>query len=278
VGLKPTYGRIGRSGTITMSWSLDHLGVIARHVRDTALMLSIMSGTDPSDQSTINSPPPERYSFDDDPDLERSRIGVLQNPLCDFDEDVQRVFDDSVSVFSSLGAEISEVKLPHLEEITPAIFAIALPETSSFHEEWLRSSPELYGSVLRSYVELGHGVLATQYLKAQRLKTLITKEISKKIRGIDVLITPTAPSIAPGLDEETIRIRGREYPAFQVLTENTYPINFLGLPAMSIPNGFSGRMPVGLQIIASHWNESKLLLIGDAYQQVTDFHRKIPSI
>jgi aspartyl-tRNA(Asn)/glutamyl-tRNA(Gln) amidotransferase subunit A len=275
VGFKPTFGRIGRSGTITMSWSLDSLGVMTRYVRDAALLASIMSGSDAFDAATIAVPAVEKYEFASNPDLSKIKIGVLENPICSFDKDVQRVFDESVSVLAGLGAAIQSVKLPLLEEITPAIFAIALPETASFHEDWLRSSPELYGSVLRSYVELGHGILATQYLKAQRMKTMITREISKKLREFDVIVTPTAPSIAPVLDQETIKIGEKDYPAFKIITENTYPMNFLGIPAMTIPNGFSMGMPTGMQIISSHWNESAILTVGDAYQQVTDHHKKI---
>jgi len=278
VGLKPTFGRIGRSGTITMSWSLDHLGVITRDVRDSALLLSVMSGVDDGDDSTIGAPPFEKHVFSDSPDLSMTSIGVLQNPLCRFDEDIQRIFEESVSVLRGLGAKIIEFSIPFVEEITPAIFAIALPETSAYHEEWLRSSPELYGSVLRSFVELGHGVLATQYIKAHRLKRLITIEVARKLRGLDVVITPTTPSVAPRIDQETIKIDEKEYPTFQVLSENTYPTNFLGLPAMSIPNGFSEGLPTGLQLIAAHWNESSLFKVGDAFQQVTDHHKAIAAV
>ncbi|MDA4131266.1 MAG: amidase family protein, partial [Thaumarchaeota archaeon] len=187
-------------------------------------------------------------------------------------------FDESVSKLEGLGAKISDFSLPYMDEITPAIFAIALPETSAYHDAWLRSTRELYGKVLRSFIELGHGILATQYLKAQRLKTMITKETSRKLQDLDVVITPTAPSIAPKTDQETITIRGKEYPAFQVLSENTYPMNFLGLPAMSLPNGFSHGLPTGLQLIAAHWNETALFKVGDAFQQITDFHRKIAAV
>ena len=117
-------------------------------------------------------------------------------------------------------------------------------------------------------------MLATQYLKAQRQKTVITKEVAEKLREVDVVLVPTAPSIAPRLEQETVTIQNKEYPAFQVLTENTYPFNFLGLPAISIPNGFSQGMPTGLQIVATHWREDLLYKVGDAYQQVTDFHKK----
>ena len=168
------------------------------------------------------------------------------------------------------------VKLPDLEHVTPTIFAIALPEVSSYHEEWLRTKREMYGKDLRGYIQLGHTMLATQYLKAQRAKTIIMERVAMKLREVDALVVPTNPSVAPKIDQETITIDGREYPAFQVLTENTYPFNLLGLPAISIPAGFSDGMPVGLQIVGSHWREDVILKVGDAFQQVTDFHMKRP--
>ena len=274
-GLKPTYGRLGRTGTLSMSWSLDHLGIIARSVRDAELLTWIMSGKDEDDYSTTNSPPMERFSFSEPPDLHGIKVATLGNPIRASDEGVTKLFQESVSKISSLGATVSEFKLPHMEDITPAIFAIALPETSSYHEQWLRSSPELYGNVLKSYVELGHSILATQYIKAQRQKTAITREVVKKLQGVDAILLPTAPSIAPRLEQETVTIQNKEYPAFQVLTENTYPFNFLGLPAITIPNGFIDDMPTGLQIVGSHWREDLLYKVGDAYQQVTDYHKKI---
>ena len=273
-GLKPTYGRLSRTGTISMSWTLDHLGVITRTVRDAELLTYIMSGEDRDDSATTNSPPLERYSFSDSPDLQGIKVATLSNPIRSSDEGVTKLFQESVDKISSLGATMKEFKLPYIEDITPAIFAIALSETAAYHEQWLRNSPELYGNVLKSYVELGHGILATQYLKAQRQKTVISIEVAKKLRDVDAVLLPTAPSIAPRLEQETVTIQNKEYPAFQVLTENTYPFNFLGLPAISIPNGFSQGMPTGLQIIAAHWREDLLYKVGDAYQQVTDFHKK----
>ena len=278
VGHKPTYGGIGRTGTIGMSWSLDHLGVISRSVRDAALMSFIMSGIDPNDSSTIGAPETKRYVFPDSPDLDNIKVGVLANPLRESDEVIMHNFAASIDEFSKLGAKVCEFTLPHLEDITPAIFAIALAETAAYHQQWLRSSPELYGDTLKNYVQLGHGILATQYLKAQRQKTVITKEVANEFRKVDVIILPTAPSIAPMIGEDIIEIQGKKYPAFQVLTENTYPFNFLGLPAISLPNGFSDGMPTGLQIISAHWREDFLYRVGDAYQQVTDYHTKVPPL
>ncbi len=277
-GLKPTYGRIGRTGTMGMSWSLDHLGVITRTVRDAELLAYVASGQDPGDSTTAGSPALERYSFAETPNLEGIRVGVLSNPIRESDEGVTKAFQQSVDKISTLGASIMDLSLPYMEEITPAIFAIALPEVSTYHEEWLRNTPELYGTILKSYVELGYGILATQYLKAQRLKTVITEEVVKKLQDVDAILTPTAPSVAPGLDQETVTIQNKDYPAFQVLTENTYPFNFLGLPAISIPNGLSQGMPTGLQIVATHWREDILYKVGDALQQVTDFHKKVALI
>ncbi len=277
-GLKPTYGRLGRTGTLTMSWSLDHLGVIARTVRDVELLTWIMSGRDQDDSSTDYAPELQRFNFSESPSLDGLKIATLANPLRASDDGVNKPFQESVEKITSLGASLSEFKMPHMEEITPAIFAIALPENSSYHEQWLRSSPELYGNVLRSYAQLGHSVLATQYLKAQRQRTVLIKEVAKKMRGVDAILLPTAPSIAPKLEQETVTIQNKDYPAFQVLTENTYPFNFLGLPAMSIPNGFFQGMPTGLQIVAPHWREDSLYKVGDAYQQITDFHKKVAMV
>ncbi len=273
-GIKPTFGRLSRAGTLSASWSLDHLGVISRSVRDAELLIRIIAGEDPRDPTTTNTPLLQKFSFLDHPDLKGLKIGTVSNLIHETDKDVTELFQESVDKIASLGATISKVKVPRMEEITPLLFAIALPETSAYHEQWLRDSPELYGSELRSYVELGHGILATQYLKAKRIRTAIIDEVAKALQDVDALLLPTTPTIAPHLEQLTYTIQNKEYPAIQVLASNTYPFNFLGLPALSVPNGFVEGMPTGLQIVASQWREDVLYRIGDAYQQVTDYHKK----
>jgi aspartyl-tRNA(Asn)/glutamyl-tRNA(Gln) amidotransferase subunit A len=277
VGLKPTFGSIGRTGTISMCWSLDHFGHITRTVRDSALLYEVLAGHDQSDSSTIATPRRvEPFVPSKSPELHGVKIGVLTNPLCSSDEEVSARFEESIRVFGELGASIREITFPDMEHVAPTIFAIALPEVAAYHEEWFRSKRDLYSPTLAGYVQLGHGILATQYLKAQKARTVIIERASSKLKEVDVLILPTNPSIAPELDQEFINIRGKEYPAFEVITENTYPFNLLGLPAISIPNGFSDGMPVGLEIVASHWKENLLFRVGDAFQQVTDFHKRLP--
>jgi len=278
VGLKPTFGRVGRSGTISMCWSLDHFGFLTRTVRDAAFLLEIASGPDPHDSATIGSPEAASFIFQREPTLRGMKVGVFSNPISPSSDGVNGVFNKAIGKFSELGASTIDLALPDVDSMTPTIFAIALPEVAAYHEEWYKTKKDLYGEVLRGYVQLGHTVLATQYLKAQRAKTIILERVIQRLRDCDVLLVPTAPAIAPKLDQDTIQIGGRDYPAFQVLTENTYPFNLLGLPTMSIPAGFSDGMPVGLQIIATHWREDLIFKAGDAFQQVTDHHRRRPEI
>ena len=278
VGLKPTFGLIGRTGTFSMCWSLDNLGFVTRTVRDSALLLESTSGYDPQDALSIETKPVS-FAFErSTQDLGTMKIGVFANPIRGSSEGVREAFEKALSIFSELGAKLTKISLPNVDQITPTIFAIALPEVAAYHEEWIRSKRELYGDTLRGYVQLGHAISATSYLKALRAKKIITEKISEKLSDVDLLLVPTAPTIALGLEEEKISIEGRDYPAFQVLTENTYPFNLLGLPAMSIPCGFSNGMPVGLQLVSSHWREDKVFAAGDAFQQVTDYHKKKPNL
>jgi aspartyl-tRNA(Asn)/glutamyl-tRNA(Gln) amidotransferase subunit A len=276
-GIKPTYGRIGRSRTIGMSWSLDHFGVIARMAEDCELLTFLMSGIDHDDSSTASTPLMSPQTFDES-GLTGLQIAILENPLVTSEDAVQRAFLQSARVLEKLGASITSLRLPFLPEIKTAIFAIALAETAAYHEQWLRTKGNLYGKTLKSYVELGHAILATQYLKAQRLKTMITKSVSELLRKVDALIVPTAPFVAPEFGRETIEINGEKSPTFEVLTENTYPFNFLGLPAISIPNGFKDNLATGLQIISNHWQESVVFRIAHAYQRNTDFHKRRPAL
>jgi len=276
-GFKPTYGRVSRSGVISMCWSLDHVGFMTRTVRDAALLLEVSQGIDDRDSSTLGSPHQEKYVFTDELNLRDLKIGIFVNPIRDSDEEVTARFRESVDVFSEMGAKVVDLSLPDVELVTPIIFAIALPEVASYHEDWLRTKKEMYGKVLRGYVQLGHTVLATQYLKAQRARTVIVRKMAKKFSEVDALLVPTNPSVAPKIDQDTIRIGGKEFPAFQVLTENTYPFNLLGLPALSIPAGFSDGMPVGMQIIGSEWREDIVLKVGDAFQRRTDHHLRKPA-
>jgi aspartyl-tRNA(Asn)/glutamyl-tRNA(Gln) amidotransferase subunit A len=278
-GMKPTYGAIGRSGSFGMSWSLDHFGCLTRDVRSAALLTKIMSGEDQSDSSTFGSPQMGQHQFSDSPDLKGVRICKLANPLVESNAEVSRAFEESVGVLTQLGANVGDLKLPYLEDIKSAIFAIALAETAAYHEEWLRTKPDLYGGNLKSFVELGHAILATQYLKAQRQKSVITERIAGELSKFDALIVPTAPSTAPEIyDEQALNYSDKQDPNFEELTENTYPINFLGLPAISIPNGFADGLPIGLQIASGHWRETTIYKIADAFQQVTDHHRRRPPL
>ena len=276
-GMKPTYGRIGRYGTFGMSWSLDHLGVIARSAQDAQLLVSIMGERDPQDSSTANAPPVD-HGGHDHPNLKGVKIATLANPLVDSDDGVLGAFDAAVDLIREAGASFSELSLRYFSEIKAPIFAIALAETAAYHEQWFRDSHSAYGERLKKYVQLGHGVLATQYLKALRQKTVITKSISEQLRSVDALLLPTSPSIAPELNQETIEIKGAKHLAFEVLTENTYPFNFLGLPAISIPIGFSKDMPVGIQIVSAHWKESMVYRIAGCLQQMSEYHVKRPPI
>ena len=274
-GLKPTYGRVSRRGITPLSWALDHAGPMARSAADAAIILKVIAGHDPQDETSSKEPVPDYTKALMDQRLKRLRIGVPQEYFFDnVDDEVLKAIHAAILVLrDDLKAGVSEVSLPLIAEAPAAVSAIMLPEALAYHKRWLAERPQDYGEDVRARLEMGLLYPAVSYVQAQRFRSLIVEEWRQKVFGrVDLLAVPTTPVPAPSLEANDLQTT-------LTLTRFTGPFNLTGLPAISIPCGFTkGGLPIGLQLVGRWWDEATVLRAAHAYQQATDWHTRAPPL
>jgi aspartyl-tRNA(Asn)/glutamyl-tRNA(Gln) amidotransferase subunit A len=279
-GLKPTYGRVSKYGVAALSWSLDHAGPMGKSVADLALMLNCLAGHDPRDPTTVNVPVPD-YTAGLRDGLGGLRLGVPTNYFFqDCDPEVESTVRAAARTLSEQGAELREVTIPDLELAPAAEFAIVLPEASSYHQPMLRRQADDYGGDVRTFLEAGELYLATHYLKAQRVRTLVKAGLRRAFDGIDALLTPTLPYPAARHDQAAFTTAGGvAEPVINAYVRTCCPFNLSGLPALSVPCGFTeAGLPIGLQIAGRPFDEATVLRVGQAYESATEWHRRKPAL
>jgi len=279
VGLKPTYGRVSRNGAIPCAWSMDHIGPLCRTAEDAAIVMGTMAGWDPMDPASSREPVPD-YRAELGRGISGIRLAVLQEYVSDpAQPDVAAAFRAAVDLLRHLGARVETVSIPETKYAVPASTAIMSAEIASYHEERLRTKPEGFGADVRERLEMGLMMAATDYVKAQRIRRMLTDRFLDLLRVYDALLCPTEPAAAPRFDQATVRFGGIEEPRGATLVRHTRLFNLTSLPAASVPCGYaSDGMPVALQIAAAPFAEGKLLRIAHAYQQNTDWHLRVPPI
>ena len=218
-------------------------------------------------------PPPDIVL--DGVDLRDLRAGIPRTYFYErLEPDVAAAVEGALEVLAGLGMELREVELPDTERTFAIGRAMQRPEASTYHGQRLRATPELYGEELRRDLELGELFLATDYIHAQRLRAEMRDGWQHVLSGLDVLITPTVPAVAPLVQDSATSggIKG-------VLLRNTYPVNLVGFPALSLPCGRGADgLPVGLQIIGRPFDEATVLQVGHAYEQATAWHQACPTL
>ncbi|TFV67602.1 UNVERIFIED_ORG: Asp-tRNA(Asn)/Glu-tRNA(Gln) amidotransferase GatCAB subunit A [Bacillus sp. AZ43] len=272
VGLKPTYGRASRRGVASLSWSLDHVGPLARNVTDCALVLNAIAGYDRRDPASVDVPVPDHTAGLDD-GIAGLRIGVPSDFFFEHvHEDVERAVRAAIEVLAGLGADLREVRTPFPEQILPVEWAIVYPEASAYHQRDLRAHPELYLEDTRLSLEVGELVLATDYIKALRIRTLVQQAWAEVFDDIDVLVTPGMPFAAPAVGATEVTWSDGSTEALgQALIRLTSPANLTGQPVLSVPVGFDGAgLPLGMQLTGRPFDELTVLRAGRAYEQVSD--------
>ena len=182
----------------------------------------------------------------------------------------------ALAQFERMGAHLVDVDIPHIEHASAAAMAIYLSEATAYHEDQIEADPSLYSEQVRTFLELGNHVLAKDYLHAQRYRTLIGHQLAALFGEIDVLATPTLPIVAPQFGQSEVKIRGHDDGVFAALLRNTEPFNLAGVPALVMPCGLSGGMPVSLQLVGAAFDEARVLAAGHAYQRETDWHTRPP--
>jgi aspartyl-tRNA(Asn)/glutamyl-tRNA(Gln) amidotransferase subunit A len=279
-GLKPTYGRVSRAGAMALSWSNDHIGPMARTAADCALMLQAMAGVDPLD-TTASARPVDDYVAALDGPVRGLRIGVAEALFGHgLAPEMETAVRAAAAVFGTLGARVESVRLPDLQAVADVTGLISRSEGSTLHGGLLRDRPESLGAFTRARLELGLGVPAFDYLQALRLRARLARTFIREVWGeVDALVAPVIAEPAPPLtfaiegDVQTIVERqGR-------LSRLTRPFNGLGMPALSLPCGFStAGLPLAFQLVGRPFDEATVLRLGHAYQRATDWHRRMPAL
>lgn len=273
VGLKPTYGRVSRHGCFPEAWTLDHVGPIAATVSDAALILDAISGWDPKDPATLRRPPTETFRSLRS-DLTGTVIGVEEDfYFAGVDDAIAALVRAAIGRLQERGATIREVSIGGLQDSIYALTIIDTSETTTVHQQSLRERPRDYGSEVRFLLECGALPSAVDYLTAQQIRERLREEVRATFREVDVLVGPTIPLTAPRIGEETATINGVEIDLISCLIRLVGPANLLGLPSLSVPCGFAGDMPVGLQIIGQPLSEQDVLNIGLAVEQAQPLGR-----
>ncbi|HEY7205745.1 MAG TPA: amidase [Methylomirabilota bacterium] len=280
VGLKPTYGRVSRVGVMPLSWSYDHVGPLARTVRDAALLLGVIAGHDPLDATSSRRPVPD-YLAALPAGVKGLRVGVAGGFYATgLDAEVSRAMEEAALALRGLGAAVDAVAVPDPGPMVAACSNVMVrAEAAAIHSRILKERPGELQPAVRDRMAPGLTVTASEYLQGQRLRARFTREfIDDVFARMDVLVTPTIPEPAPALaaakagsTADVIRRMGR----FSRLTR---PFNTLGLPALSLPCGASadGR-PIALQLVGRPFDEATLLRLGHAYETTTAWHRRRPS-
>jgi aspartyl-tRNA(Asn)/glutamyl-tRNA(Gln) amidotransferase subunit A len=276
-GLKPTYGRVSRYGITPLSWSLDHAGPMAKTVEDAALLLQAIAGYDAKDPGSAPQPIPN-YAAALSGDVRGLRLGIPQEYFFEMlDPEVEGAVHQAIEVMRGLGAAVHQVSWPSLRYATLAALIIVLAEASAFHDTWIRTRPQDYQPDVALRLKWGLLLPASAYLKAQRLRALMCREVAQLWRQVDILVTPATMMAAPRPGETHVRIGNRQMSTREALLRPMRPFNLTGLPAMSVPCGFTSTgLPIGLQIAGKPFDETTVLRVAHAYEQHTDWHRRRP--
>jgi aspartyl-tRNA(Asn)/glutamyl-tRNA(Gln) amidotransferase subunit A len=271
VGLKPTYGRVGSRGVIPLSWSLDHVGPMAATVEDAAVVLQAIAGYDAADTSSADVAVVD-YLAGLREGVKAVRVGVVREYFFDeLDAEVAEAVEQALRVLAGLGAEAREVRLG---SAVPTDRTLQAAEAFAYHAENVGRSPELYQTETVRRIRTGESVSAAEYIRCRRELEQARRNIGSVFANVDVLVTPTMPMPAPAIadlkkDPEALR------PAELRLLRNTRPFNVWGLPAISVPCGFTASgLPIGLQIAGAHWREDLVLRVAWAYEQATEWRER----
>lgn len=273
VGLKPTHGRVSLRGVFPLSWNLDHVGPLTRCVKDAALMLQVISVYDPLDPSSMKMLTGDYLGHLVD-DMEGRKIALGVGEFIEgADPEVGNAVCEAAKVFEAMGCRVQDVNVDWMHEAAIANRIMTQSDGAAVHRDRLREHPEMFGDDIRRRLQDGAKTTSTEYILARRTQTEVRKQCEQFFESYDLLLTPTTPIAAPTIEgHDAVEQAGR-------LTRFTAPFNLAGLPALSIPCGFTkDGLPIGLQVVSRPWAESKVLNAGYAYEQVTSWHQSFPKI
>src|SRR5215212_9539616 len=273
VGFKPTFGRVSVRGVFPLSWNLDHVGPLTKCVKDAAAILQVISIYDPIDPASIKMLTGDYLGHLLDDVTGRKIALAVGDYIESADSEVLNAVRESVRVFKAVGCKVQGVNLDWMQEVALANKTMTQSDGAAVHRDRLRAHPEMFGEDIRRRLEDGAKTTSTEYILARRAQAEVRKRFEQFFESYDFLITPTTPIAAPTIEgHDAVEQAGR-------LTRFTAPFNLAGLPALSIPCGFTKEgLPIGLQIISRAWADAKVLNAAYAFEQATEWHNRFPSI
>jgi aspartyl-tRNA(Asn)/glutamyl-tRNA(Gln) amidotransferase subunit A len=278
VGFKPTYGRVSNRGVVPLSWTMDHVGPLCRTVEDAALMLSVIAGYDEMDPASVDKPVPD-YTRDFRMQTSKLRLGIPKGPFFEnLDPEIARAVDAAITIVRKLMTSSREIELPSstlpMDQIYTSVRAV---EAYTYHAKWLAESPEKYQPSTRLRLLQNFAEVKTEtYAQSLHQVQLLRREIRKTFETVDLLITPTLSLLPVKISNGVEPVGGFRYP---LGIRNTAPFNLLGVPAITVPCGFTtSGLPIGLQIVGAPFAESTVLALAHAYERETEWHKRHPTV
>ena len=274
-GMKQTFGRVSKAGCVPLGYSLDHIGPMAKTARDCAIMLQVMAGYDPADATSVDVPVPDMLGKMDG-SLAGVRVGVPREfffTLPTLDPEVKTAVETAIARMAEAGATVVEIDLPHADAAWIAVRITSSTEAYTYHLPDLQTQPEKYGKYARRSIMFSTLFTGSDYVQAQRFRSIFKAECAAVLGPqADVLVVPTMTDVAPRFADYDVGA-SRVSPGFMP------PWNLTGLPAISIPCGFSvAGLPIGMQVVGQAFDEPTVIRVADAYQQLTDWHARVPEI
>lgn len=266
VGLKPTYGRVSARGVIPLSWNLDHVGTLTHTVRDAALLLQVLAGYDPHDPVSENMPVDD-YLGNLDEGVKTWRVAMAMGEYIEeSDLDVLTGLQNASQVFKNMGAQVEKVDLSWIADLATSNSRITQADAAAYHHQRLIEHPDWFGADVLQRLQAGAALSSGEYALARRMQAESRRSFEMFFGKYDLLILPTTPTPAPPI-EGTVAIE-----AARQLTRFTAPFNLTGLPALTVPCGFSDGLPFGLQMVSQPWSEARLLQAGSAFEKADPWH------
>jgi len=279
-GMKGTQTRVSRAGAMPLSFSADNVGPLTRTARDAARFLGVIAGHDPKDPTSAREAVPD-YEAALTGDIRGLRIAVVEDWFYDgADAPVVAAIDEALKVLQARGASVARVKVPAMAAVAAYTAVVSRVEAVAIHANWMREHPGDYGTHLSARLYGGYAVPGHYYVEAlSRRGPLLRAFVEEAMTGHHIVATPALRTRVPTLAETDIDADAANWSRFMAVSANTRPFNYLGLPTISVPCGFDDRgLPIGLQLAARPFAEARVLAVADAYQRVTDWHKRYPAL
>ncbi len=277
-GLRPSTGRVPNTGSVPVSATFDTIGPIARTAEDCALILREIAGADPRDPSTFDLPVPD-YVAGLTGGVKGLRIGLVAARFeRGVDPAVAATVREAIAELEALGATVEEVRPQFTETAGVVHQLVMLPEAAQNHQKWLRECPELYGADVRARLLAGVFLPGTAYVTGQKARRVAFDEARELFQRYDLLVQPQMPVVPPKIGQDLVDLGGEQLTYRLALLPFNAPWSLVGLPALSVPAGFVGGLPVGMVIVGPRFGDAAVLRAGHAFQQATDWHERRPEL